>query len=120
MSSRFLVRKIPRSMSRSLARKRQNVKSKGQEAKGSAAVGSSHFALCPLRFALCPLRFAFVRLRLDPKQFDIMSSQSNSRVLYENLDTSFVNLWALLRYLSQRAFVGRVHVELKDYTADVF
>jgi len=42
------------------------------------------------------------------------------QVLYENLDTSFVNLWALLRYLSQRSFIGRVHVELKDYTADVF
>lgn len=49
-----------------------------------------------------------------------MTSASNSRVLYENLDTSFVNLWALLRYLSQQNFVGRVHVEMKDYTADVF
>jgi hypothetical protein len=49
-----------------------------------------------------------------------LTSESNSRVLYENLDTSFVNLWALLRYLSQRNFVGRVHVEIKDYTADVF
>src|SRR2546423_38650 len=48
------------------------------------------------------------------------SSESNSRVIYKNLDTSFVNLWALLRYLSQRSFVGRVHVELKDYMADVF
>jgi hypothetical protein len=44
----------------------------------------------------------------------------NSRILYENLDTSFVNLWALLRYLMQRGVVGRVHVELPDYTADVF
>ncbi|HEX6188929.1 MAG TPA: hypothetical protein VFZ40_12700 [Pyrinomonadaceae bacterium] len=42
------------------------------------------------------------------------------RVLYENLDTSFVNVWALLRYLSQRSFVGRVHVELENYSADVF
>ena len=49
-----------------------------------------------------------------------MSSESKSRVLYENLDTSFVNLWALLRHLSQRAFVGRVHVEMDDYSADVF
>src|SRR5713101_7437172 len=49
-----------------------------------------------------------------------MSSKSKSRVLYENLDTSFVNLWALLRHLSQRAFVGRVHVEMDDYSADVF
>ncbi|HEY3025963.1 MAG TPA: hypothetical protein VGJ55_07430 [Pyrinomonadaceae bacterium] len=44
----------------------------------------------------------------------------NSRILYENLDTSFVNLWALLRYLIQRGIIGRVHVQLEDYTADVF
>jgi hypothetical protein len=49
-----------------------------------------------------------------------MSTDAKSHALYQNLDTSFVNLWALLRYLSQRGFVGRVHVELKDYTADVF
>src|SRR5881392_2583502 len=49
-----------------------------------------------------------------------MNSESKSRVLYENLDTSFVNLWALMRHLSQRAFVGRVHVEMDDYSADVF
>ena len=49
-----------------------------------------------------------------------MSSESKSRVVYENLDTSFVNLWALLRHLSQRAFVGRVHVEMDNYSADVF
>jgi len=49
-----------------------------------------------------------------------MNSQSKSRVLYDNLDTSFVNLWALLRHLSQRAFVGRVHVEMDNYCADVF
>src|SRR5437016_6442346 len=49
-----------------------------------------------------------------------MTTEAKSRTLYENLDTSFVNLWALLRYLSQRGFVGRVHVELKEYTADVF
>jgi len=47
-----------------------------------------------------------------------MNSASQSRVIYENLDTTFVNLWALLRNLSQRGFIGRVHVELKDYTAD--
>lgn len=50
-----------------------------------------------------------------------MSSEAKpARVLYENLDTSFVNLWALLRYLSQRSFLGRVHVELENYSADVF
>jgi len=49
-----------------------------------------------------------------------MKSESKSRVVHENLDTAFVNLWALLRNLSQRGFIGRVRVELKDYTADVF
>ncbi len=49
-----------------------------------------------------------------------MDLESKSRVVYENLDTAFVNLWALLRNLSQRGFIGRVRVELEDYTADVF
>src|SRR6266566_7613338 len=49
-----------------------------------------------------------------------MSSESKSTVLYQNLDTSFVNLWGLLRKLTQDGFIGRVRVELKDYTADVF
>jgi len=49
-----------------------------------------------------------------------MTAESKSRVLHENLDTSFVNLWSLLRSLSQRGFIGRVHVELTDYTADVY
>src|SRR5436190_3828436 len=49
-----------------------------------------------------------------------MSSESKTTVLYQNLDTSFVNLWGLLRKLTQDGFIGRVRVELKDYTADVF
>lgn len=50
-----------------------------------------------------------------------MNSESKpARVLYQDLDTSFVNLWGLLRYLSRRSFTGRVHVELDKYTADVF
>src|SRR5262249_51758776 len=49
-----------------------------------------------------------------------MSSGSQSKPLYENLDTTFVNLWSLLRNLSERKFIGRVHVELKDYAADIF
>src|SRR5438105_8400017 len=49
-----------------------------------------------------------------------MSSESKSTVLYQNLDTSFVNLWGLLRKLTQDGFIGRVRVELEDYTADVF
>jgi hypothetical protein len=49
-----------------------------------------------------------------------MNPDSKSRVVHEDLDTTFVNLWALLRSLTQRGFIGRVRVELKDYTADVF
>ena len=49
-----------------------------------------------------------------------MNSEPKSRVVHENLDTSFVNLWSLLRSLSQRGFIGRVHVELADYAADVY
>ena len=49
-----------------------------------------------------------------------MSSTTNGRALYENLDTAFVNLWSLLRNLTQRGFVGRVRVELTNYSADVF
>lgn len=44
---------------------------------------------------------------------------AKSRPVYEHLDTAFVNLAALLRYLQQRAFVGRIHVVLDEYEADV-
>ncbi|MDX6693615.1 MAG: tRNA wybutosine-synthesizing protein 1 [Blastocatellia bacterium] len=44
---------------------------------------------------------------------------AKSRPVYEHLDTAFVNLAALLRYLRQRAFVGRVHVVLAEYEAEV-
>ena len=49
-----------------------------------------------------------------------MPSDSKPNPLYENLETTFVNLWSLLRSLSQRGFIGRVHVESKDYSADIF
>ena len=39
---------------------------------------------------------------------------------FESLDTSYVNLGALIRYLRERNFVGRVHVELDQYEAEVF
>ncbi|MBC8031920.1 MAG: hypothetical protein H7Z16_17690 [Pyrinomonadaceae bacterium] len=44
----------------------------------------------------------------------------NRLVKLENLDTSFVNLGALIRHLRQRNFVGRVKVALEEYEADVF
>jgi hypothetical protein len=49
-----------------------------------------------------------------------MSDDLKSRPVHENLDTAYVSLAALLRYLGQREFIGRVHVELDEYSADVF
>lgn len=43
-----------------------------------------------------------------------------SRPVHENLDTAYVNLAALVRYLRQREFDGRIRVELEEYEADVF
>lgn len=42
-----------------------------------------------------------------------------NRPIHENLDTSFVNLPALVRYLRRRQFVGLVRVELSGYEADI-
>jgi hypothetical protein len=49
-----------------------------------------------------------------------MSRQIKSRVVYENLDTGYVNLAALLRSLQERKFTGRVCVKLDDYEAEIF
>ena len=46
-------------------------------------------------------------------------SRSNNFTVYENLDTSFVNLGALLRYLQQRDFTGRVRLDMGDYKAEI-
>lgn len=40
--------------------------------------------------------------------------------VHENLDTSFVNVSALVRYLRRRGFVGNVRVELSGYEAEIF
>ncbi|MFL6227426.1 MAG: hypothetical protein ACJ741_01450 [Pyrinomonadaceae bacterium] len=45
---------------------------------------------------------------------------ARTRVVHQNLDTSYVNLAALVRHLQQRDFTGRVHVELDEYDADIF
>ena len=42
-----------------------------------------------------------------------------NRPIHENLDTSFVNLSALIKYLRRRQFVGNVRVELSGYDADI-
>jgi hypothetical protein len=53
--------------------------------------------------------------------FKLMQERSaKSRPVHENLDTTYVNLAALIRYLQQREFNGWVHVELDEYDADVF
>jgi hypothetical protein len=44
----------------------------------------------------------------------------NNRPLYENLDTAFVNLSALVKYLRRRKFVGRIRIELNNYEGDIF
>ncbi len=42
-----------------------------------------------------------------------------NRPIHENLDTSFVNLSALLRYLRRRQFAGSIRIELNGYEADI-
>ncbi len=39
--------------------------------------------------------------------------------VHENLDTSFVNLSALVKYLRRRQFIGSVRIELSGYDADI-
>jgi hypothetical protein len=48
------------------------------------------------------------------------SRGDKGRALHENLDTAYVNLAALLRYLQQRDFTGRVRVELDEYDGDIY
>ncbi len=43
----------------------------------------------------------------------------SNRPIHENLDTSFVNLSALVRYLRRRQFVGKINVELSGYEAEI-
>jgi hypothetical protein len=43
-----------------------------------------------------------------------------TRTIHENLDTSFVNLSALIKYLRRRQFAGQVRIELSGYEADIF
>lgn len=39
--------------------------------------------------------------------------------IHENLDTSFINLSALIKYLRRKQFAGSVRVELGDYEAEI-
>ena len=47
-------------------------------------------------------------------------TENTSNAVHENLNTDYVNLAALLRYLQKRAFAGRVHIELVEYEADIY
>ena len=47
-------------------------------------------------------------------------ASDKTRPVHRDLDTAYVNVGALLRYLRQRDFAGRVHVELDEYDADIF
>ena len=49
----------------------------------------------------------------------LFSRQMKNRPVHENLDTSYVNLSALVRYLRRRQFVGNIRVELSGYEADI-
>jgi len=43
----------------------------------------------------------------------------SNRPIHENLDTSFVNLSALIKYLRRRQFIGNVDIQLNGYQASV-
>ena len=43
-----------------------------------------------------------------------------NRPIHENLDTSFVNLSALVKYLRRRQFEGYVRLDLSGYEADIY
>jgi len=49
-----------------------------------------------------------------------MQQPTPPRPVHENLDTAYVSLAALLRYLQGRDFQGRIHVELDEYEADIY
>lgn len=53
------------------------------------------------------------------EEFRFTIREMNNRPLYENLDTAFVNLSALIKYLRHREFIGRIRVELNSYEADI-
>jgi len=44
----------------------------------------------------------------------------NSAISFDTLNTSYVSLAALIRYLREQGISGQLHVALKDYEADVF
>lgn len=47
------------------------------------------------------------------------SLQMKSYPIHENLDTSFINLSALVKYLRRKRFAGSIRLELGDYAAEI-
>ena len=70
----------------------------------------SHFLL------LTPVKLESISRFTDSSPF---SEQMKNRPVHENLDTSYVNLSALVRYLRRRQFAGNIRVELSGYEADI-
>ena len=58
------------------------------------------------------INFAFVKSPL--------LIEMKNRPIHENLDTSFVNLSALIKYLRRRQFAGQIRIELSGYEADIY
>ena len=56
---------------------------------------------------------------LESEQNCSSTFQMKNRPIHENLDTSFVNLSALVRYLRRRQFAGGIRIELSGYEADI-
>ena len=48
-----------------------------------------------------------------------MASHMKKHPIHQNLNTSFVNVEALVRYLRQLQFVGSIKIELSSYEADI-
>src|SRR5207248_10416052 len=82
--------------------------------KSSNGFFHSRFTIYHLRF------FCYAPLRFHYCQKPMPERSATSRPVHENLDTAYINLAALLGYLRQREFAGRIHVELDEYDADVF
>jgi hypothetical protein len=58
-------------------------------------------------------------LDLSPRSPGLLIKMKHNPI-HENLDTSFINLSALVRYLRRRQFVGKVRIELSGYEADIY
>lgn len=73
-------------------------------------------------FTFCLLPFTLLDSAANIEVCDRLPMQERSEKslpVNQYLDTAYVNLAALVRYLRGREFSGRIHVELDEYSADV-